>query len=270
MLVSVIVPTRNNAATIGACAASIRAQSHPETELIIVDNGSTDPTADIAERFAHKLIVAGPERSAQRNRGAEAASGSAVIFIDSDMVLDPGVVASCVEQIEAGKAGVVIPERSFGEGFWARCKALERSCYVGDDTIEAARCFTREAFEAVDGYDEAIVAGPEDWDISQRVAERFGPHGRSDAWIEHDEGRLTLRGTLSTKFYYGRSAATYVKRHRSTTRKQVARPAFLRRRDLLVREPLTAAGMLFMKVLEYVAGGSGLALSLIQERLRRA
>ena len=75
------------------------------------------------------------------------------------MILQPGVVREAVEQVE-GASAVVVPEVSIGEGFWSRVKALERSCYLGDDTIEAARYVRRDVFERIGGYDEEIVAGP--------------------------------------------------------------------------------------------------------------
>lgn len=262
MLISVVIPTRNSAATLERCLRSIREQVHTELELVVVDNHSTDETQRIAQAHADRVVLAGPERSAQRNRGAESARGDGLIFIDSDMILEPGVVGSCADLLAQGNAGVVIPERSIGVGFWSRCKALERACYVGDDSIEAARCFSRSAFDQVGGYDETILAGPEDWDMSQRVAERFGAHGRCAAWIDHDEGHLTLAETVRTKFYYGRSSASYVARHRTAARRQVLRPAFLRHPRLLARQPLTAVGMLTMKGLEYIAGGAGLLVSL--------
>jgi glycosyltransferase involved in cell wall biosynthesis len=259
-LTSVIVPTRNSAETLAACLESIRSQAGAEVESIVVDNGSTDRTGEIAGGLADQLLSAGPERSAQRNAGARAASGRFVLFVDSDMVLERTVVSECVRAAEGGAQSVVIPEVSFGEGYWTRCKTLERACYLGDDTIEAARFFTREAFEAVGGYDETIVAGPEDWDIHERVRAKGARVGRTDAFIRHDEGHLRLRETLATKFYYGKSAAVYMRRHRGAARSQarLLRPAFRRNWRMLARQPLTAAGMFTMKALELAAGAVGL------------
>ncbi len=172
----VVVPTRNSARTLEACLASIRAQTYPSIELVVVDNGSTDGTKEIARPLADIVLDAGPERSAQRNRGAAATRGRYLLIVDSDMALDSGVVQACVAVAEASAASaVVIPERSVGTGFWAAVKALERSCYVGDETIEAARFFTRKAFERHGGYDESMT-GPEDWDLPARDAGR--PRGR--------------------------------------------------------------------------------------------
>jgi GT2 family glycosyltransferase len=182
------------------------------------------------------------------------------MFIDSDMVLERSVVSECVRAAEDGAQSVVIPEQSFGEGYWTRCKALERACYVGDNTIESARFFTRAAFDRVGGFDEEIVAGPEDWDIHERVRANGARVGRTVALIWHDEGRLRLRDTLATKFYYGKSAAVYMQKHRGAARKQarLLRPAFLRNWRMLARRPHVAAGMFTMKALELAAGAMGL------------
>jgi FkbM family methyltransferase len=271
MRVSVIVPTRNSADSLAACLESIRRQTHDDVELLVVDNASTDATMDIARGFADLFLDQGPERSAQRNAGGHAASGQALVFIDSDMVLEPTVLAEVAAQIAGGADQVVIPERSFGDGFWSQVKAFERSLYVGDDSIEAARAFSQEAWEDVDGYDEGIVAGPEDWDIDQRVRGRGGRRTRTRAFIDHDEGHLTLGETARTKFYYGRSSAAYFTRHGAVAARQASplRSAFVRRRGELVRRPGMAGSMLVMKVAELGAGAAGLLLAAAQAKVAR-
>lgn len=263
LLASLIVPTRNSAATLAATLDAIRAQTHQPVELIVVDNDSTDATPGIARVRADVVLDAGPERSAQRNAGAVAARGELLGFIDSDMVLEPEVVAQAVARLGAGDGAVIVPETSFGTTFWARVKALERSCYVGDETIEAARLFSRTAWDAAGGYDEAIVAGPEDWDLHQRVRDAGFPVGRTAARIHHDEGALTLRETMATKYYYGRSTREYLRKHPVDARRQltVARPAFLRHWRRLARRPGLGAAVIAMKVAELSAGAAGMAVS---------
>ena len=264
-VVSVVVPTRNSAATLAACLASVRAQTHAPVECLVVDNHSADGTAAIAAGQADRLIVAGPERSTQRNVGARAATGAHLLFVDSDMLLDPEVVAQAVARARAGAAAVVVPEESFGEGFWAQVKALERSCYLGDETIEAARFFRRDAFEAAGGYDESIYAA-EDWDLHARVRGAGWPTARTEAFIRHDEGRLALSETMRTKYYYGKSAATYLRRHSDQARAQVSplRPAFLRHWRRLARRPVLAAALVVLKVCELGAGAAGVLVARAQ------
>lgn len=256
-----VVPTRNSGPSLRACLDSIAHQSYPAIEILVVDNHSTDTTLEIARAATPLVYTCGPERSAQRNAGARAARGRYLVFIDSDMVLAPDVIEQCmhVASTYEGVRGVIIPERSMGEGYWARCKALERSCYVGDDSIEAARFFDRAVFEALGGYDEALT-GPEDWDLSQRVRE-VGALRRISAYITHLEGRLTLRETMHSKFYYGKTAGQYLRKQpASATRQlQLVRPAFVRHWRRLLAQPELTAGMMVMKTCELAAGAVGLA-----------
>jgi glycosyltransferase involved in cell wall biosynthesis len=264
--VSVVVPTRNSAQTLAACLTSIRAQTYDHLEVIVVDNTSSDGSDQLATRWADIVLRGGPERSAQRNRGAAESTGEFLVFVDSDMVLERDVVAACVEVVERGADAIVIAEQSFGDGFWARCKALERSCYVGDDSIEAARFFRRSVFEAVAGYDEDLTAA-EDWDLHERVRQTGARVGRVDALIWHDEGNLRLGPLAAKKFHYGRTFGRYLAKHPRLARRQAQpfRQAFVRRRRRLAADPVTALGMLVMKMSEGVAGGAGL----VSARLRR-
>jgi len=157
------------------------------------------------------------------------AGGDFLLFIDSDMTLAPRVVSDCLDAVRlSGAPAAVIPEVSIGEGFLAHCRALERSCYMGDDAVEAARFFTREAFETSGGFDENLT-GPEDWDLSIRVAAgRRLP--RTSSLIYHDEGRLQLGSVLAKKRYYAASSLQYWHKHGRSVLGQaniVFRPAYL-------------------------------------------
>lgn len=260
-LVSVIVVTRNSTRTLDDCLASIRNQTYTPIELIVVDNGSTDETLSVARRYSDIVETFGPERSAQRNRGAESSHGEYVLFIDSDMHLSPGVVRDCVDAMVGTKApGVVIPEVSVGEGFLARSRALERRCYVGDDEIESARFFSKKAFDAAGGFDERLT-GTEDKDLMVRVAVgRRLP--RTSSYITHYEGRVRIGPLIDKRRYYTVSSVHYWHKHgRSSVRQAniIFRPAFIRNWRLLARHPLLTSGILFLKTLETLGIAWGLA-----------
>lgn len=85
--VSVVVPTRNAERTLRACLESVRAQDHQDVQVVVVDNRSTDRTPEIARSLSDVVEQAGPERSAQRNRGIAVSTGDWVMWVDADMVL---------------------------------------------------------------------------------------------------------------------------------------------------------------------------------------
>ena len=267
--VSVIVTTKNSAGTLEACLHSLKEQTAADLEILVVDNFSTDKTPEIARRFAARLEQLGPERSRQRNRGAELASGSWLLFLDSDMVLPPEIVSECLAEAGRGFSAVIVPEVSKGVGYWAACKALERACYVGDDSVEAARFIQGELFAEVGGFDEDLT-GPEDWELTARIRKAGKPIGRTSTPLIHDEGHLGLRETIRTKFYYGRTMPRYLRKHPKVGRGQMTllRPAFFRHRDLLIRHPILTSGMIVMKTAEAGAGAMGMVSGLIRDRRR--
>ncbi len=264
-LVSVIVPTYNSAKHLEACLKSIKSQDYIHVELIVVDNNSTDNTKNIAKKYTDKVYNRGPERSAQRNYGVQMSKGDYVLFIDSDMELSSSVVSSCVEAMKPKNIkAVVIPEESFGEGFWAQCKKLERSFYIGVDWMEAARFFDRATFEEMNGYDEDNT-GTEDYDLPQRIQHIYtrAVIARTDNFIFHNEQKLSLIKTCKKKYYYAQKLSKYKTElsNHSNFIKQ-ANPIeryklFFSQPKKLIKNPIHGFGLVVMKTSELVAGGSG-------------
>jgi glycosyltransferase involved in cell wall biosynthesis len=258
-LVSIIIPTKDSETTIETCLDSIRAQTYPKVEIIIVDKFSTDKTRMIAERYGIKVIMANAIRSRARNIGAIESKGDFIFSIDSDMELTPNVIKECVKRAAEWYDAVIIPEISVGKGFWVACRALERSCYIGDDTLEAARFFRKEVFEKAGGYDPQLEYG-EDWDFNQRLRNAGFKIARINASIIHHEGRLNLWNVIRKKYRYGKSLDRYVQRHEEMAKKQLVflRPALLRNWKKLIRDPVHAIGMMIMRTCEFGAAGIGL------------
>ncbi|HYE22817.1 MAG TPA: glycosyltransferase family 2 protein [Verrucomicrobiae bacterium] len=264
-LVSVIIPTKNSESTLEDCLKSIKKQSYKSLEIIVVDNSSKDNTKVIAEKYG-KVYEKGPERSAQRNFGVSQSSGEYVLIIDSDMVLSENVIKSCVNTIrdQANYKGLIIPEESFGKGFWAQCKKLERSYYVGVDWIEAARFFQRSVYEEMNGYNEEIT-GAEDVDLPQRIQEKYGNNsiGRVNDFIFHNEQKISLLKTCLKKYYYSKKLDKYAKI--AANKRNFAKQSnvigrfilFFSNPAKLFKNPLVGLGMIFMKLMEFSFGAVG-------------
>lgn len=256
---SVVVPTRDNARTIAACLASVRDTTTVPFELLVVDNASSDGTPAIAERAGARVIAAGPERSAQRNEGLHQATGDVVAFLDSDMVATEGLLDEATALIADGHQAVILSEASIGVGYWARVRRLERSCYLGDDAIEAARVFSRRTLNDVGGFDEALSAF-EDWDLTARVRAAGARVARTTRIVLHDEGRLTFRSAVSRKAGYGAWLEAYRARHPELAARQLSPlrrlAAYAAHAPRLARAPLATAGLVVLKAAEAAAAAT--------------
>ncbi len=262
-LISIIITTKNSASTLEKLLQSIKEQQYKYYEIIVVDNNSTDDTKKIARKFTRQVFNKGPERSVQRNYGVEKSSGNYLLILDSDMVLTPDVLEDCVNTVSDKHhkriGEIIIPEKSFGLGFWAKTKAFEREINEGERYFEAARFFPKDIFEEFSGYDVNLT-GPEDWDLPQRIAKKYKV-ARIKSLILHNEGRPTLIKLAKRKYYYGLSVDKYLKKQKMSVINPrtiyFLRPAFYKNWKKLLKHPILSVGTIIMLVVESIGGGWG-------------
>ena len=268
-LVSIIVPTYYSASQLETCFSSIRKQTYRNIELIVVDNHSKDSTREIAKKYDARFFTAGPDQSKerifgapfQRNFGFRQSKGEYVYYVDADMSLPEGLISECVEVIQGDDRckAVIVAEESFGVGFWAKCKWLERRTYWGDDFVEAPRFFEKKAIEAMGYLDDTV--GADDWDLALRIREAGYVILRTTRHIMHDEGALSLGKLIRKRFLYGKVAYKFGKKHGGKKFVQYFNPfkaSYFRHFGFLLSHPILLIGMVFMRACEYAGGGAGM------------
>ena len=240
--VTVVVPTKNAARTLRACLESIASQS-VRCDLVVVDCGSVDDSKAIACGFTDHVLTTAPSPTLQRNAGARALPADIIGFIDADMVVGKHVVEQAIEQIEAGAGSVVVPERSFGDTYWAKVRTFERSMYL--ETLEWPRFFTYDLFDAIGGYDEGLIS-MEDTDLGLRASTRARV-GRTSDVLLHDEGALTFRTACRKKAGYAAGIAAFRRKHGSRALASHLRRPYFERPSLLLAQPALGFGVLALK-----------------------
>lgn len=270
--ISIIIAAFNESKKIADCLKSLSEQSYQNIEVILVDDCSSDQTVLIAQEAGLKFglnlkiiqLNKHQERGVARNTGAKESTGAYMFFIDADMKLSKGVAVKCFKLVQKDSdiKAVIIPEKSFGEGFWARCRRLEKLCYIGDDRMEAARLFEKKAFWKVGGWDNKMISG-EDWDLTRRIRAKY-KIGRISSIIYHHEYQLTLWKAIKKKFYYASVSGIYLERNPLTILGLVFfifRPAYLRNWKLILFNPIYGMGMFLLKGAEIIAGFFGFIYS---------
>src|ERR1700676_2343058 len=207
-MISVVIPTYNEAKFIGTALESLARQEIREPlELILADNFSKDRTREIAERFRCKfadlLIVEGGTPAVGRNKGGRASTGNPIFFIDADLDLrDPAFLARSVSYFRMHRlsaASVRLAPLSeklidhvlvglYNSLLWpaAFMRPLGSMCIVAE----------RSVFERSGGYPEDVVMG-EDHEFVSRCSKigryRIMPVRAHFNVRRHEkEGRLTL------------------------------------------------------------------------------
>ena len=212
MKLSVVITTRNEEANIANCIHSFDGYCD-DVEVIVVDNSSTDRTKEIASALGAQVLDKGPERCAQRNLGWQSASADWVVILDADMILPRETldeILSVVAVVDGERRPLVywIPEVRTGEGIRTKARNFERSFYDGT-CIDALRLFHKSVLEEVDGYDESLIAGGEDWELDIRILATGVAASVLKHHLIHNEKSLSFSRLMAKKAYYSKGVADY-------------------------------------------------------------
>jgi glycosyltransferase involved in cell wall biosynthesis len=192
-LVSILVPAYNAEPWLAAALDSVRAQTWPRTETIVVDDGSTDGTLDVARRYeargAGVSVLARPHRgaSAARNTALAAATGAYFQFLDADDLLAPDKL-----ERQMRLAASLPPDFALCSA-WSRFAATPADADFGPQPL----CTDAAPIEwMIAKFGRNAMMHPAAWLISRSLATRAGP------WDEtltlDDDGEYFSRVVLAS------------------------------------------------------------------------
>jgi exo-beta-1,3-glucanase (GH17 family) len=222
---SVIVCTRNGAATLRTCLESLVALNYPDFEVLVIDDGSTDPTAEIAQSFDrvlyHRQEHAG--LSVARNRGMQLATGTVLAYTDDDCIAHPGWLLhlshafSETDAVAAGGPNIPPPPRSRTERLVAAAPGAP--AHVLLDDVEAEHlpgcnlAIRKVALAAIGGFRAEFVAAGDDVDVCWRLREAGGRLIFVPGAMVWHHRRFTIPAYLKQQSGYGRAEALLMKTH---------------------------------------------------------
>jgi len=235
--VTVAIPVLDEERHLEACLASVRLQTYPPNEILVIDGGSSDRTVEIATANSCEVLP-NPKRiqAAALNLALQVATSEVLVRVDGHCRLEPDYIERCLDALS--RPGVVMAGgamRPVGSSLTQRAIALAMTHPLGagtarfhvggpagpTDTVYLG-AFRRDDARAVGGYREVEVN--EDAEFAIRMAARgiiwFDPAIRSTY-----SPRATLRG-LARQFYrYGGGRAHTVVRHPQSIRLRQLAPA---------------------------------------------
>lgn len=175
--VGIVVPCKNEAATLAACLRSLQAQGNRISRIVVVDNGSVDGSQEIARRLGVRVVeLPGVAISTLRNTGAELLGDVDVIgFVDADCEVDRDWLQAGLTALRhadmVGARSLPAPDAPWVADRWAR---IEQRLARGSSLLWSQHLLVRRtAFESLGGFDESMRTG-EDSDLSLRLRAQGG------------------------------------------------------------------------------------------------
>jgi glycosyltransferase involved in cell wall biosynthesis len=186
--IAVVIPAYNASAYIEDAIKSVLAQSMPADEIVVVDDGSTDNTAEVVARVSARVVVLRQKNAGQgsaRQHGVEATTADLLLFLDADDILHTfaleklatALFSRPLAALAYGRAEIWSPTDQFpshvdpsaagsGEDLWG---ILLRGNFIRTPGCVLVR---RSALTQVGGWDaDVTLKGNEDWELWLRLAE---------------------------------------------------------------------------------------------------
>ncbi len=210
---SFIVPAKNEEKYLGACLDSLllAMNDRDDCEIIVIDNGSTDGTVEIARaRGVRVLHRPGLTVSAMRNLGCAVAHGKFLAFVDADVTIDSDWVETALELMKPGGVAMVgaspgIPHDSTWVAKAWHLQVQARRQRSRRQWLESMNMIVRkEVFHAVGGFDESLITC-EDVDLGYRVGQSHQIWNDATLKAIHYGEAQTLRRFFSKEVWRGTS-----------------------------------------------------------------
>ena len=178
-LVSIVVPSFNQARYLDATLHSIFSQSYPNIEVIVIDGGSSDGSTNILKRYSSRLKYweSEPDNGQTHaiNKGFKRASGEILAWLNSDDLLLPGAIARAVASLSSNKQTdivygdrVIINEDSWDIGVWRTWNAHKSVLAYADFIPQETLFWRRSIWDKVGASLDENFQFAMDWDLLLR------------------------------------------------------------------------------------------------------
>lgn len=223
--ISIVVCTRNGDHTLPACLKSLTRQNYPDYEVIVIDDGSRDATAETTRRFEQVRYQFQEHAglSIARNLGAQIATGSVIAYTDDDCMAHPDWLVHLSHAFEdesiaaAGGPNIPPPPRNHIERVVAAAPGAP--AHVLLDDIEAEHlpgcnlAIRKEALDKIGGFRAEFTTAGDDVDVCWRLREAGGRLVFVPGAMVWHHRRFTIQAYLKQQRGYGHAEALLMKAH---------------------------------------------------------
>ena len=207
MKLSIILAIKNEKLNIIKSIQSIINNNYNNIEFIIVDSSDSFKFQNYIKnfKFFNKIKYfyykpkANNKRGSQINFGFQNSVGEIIFFPDADMILNKSLINEII--IYGKRLGLYCKERIKAKGVYKAVRNFERFFYTGTD-VDAIRSVPRFYFKKINGFNENILFGPDDWDFTSRLKKIGLKTKISTNFLLHDETNLDFFKNIKKKIKY--------------------------------------------------------------------